>query len=107
MALNPPLDERGQPKRVQGEHYILSRKWIEFQLNIDGIGKLKGKGDLILTSQRLVFLNSRGTNKDKVTGFDIPLALTFQESFEQPIFGANYVKGKCKPLVPNSMPGDP
>jgi len=31
----------------------------------------------------------------------------FKESFEQPIFGANYYKGTCKPLQPGSLPGDP
>ena len=39
--------------------------------------------------------------------FDLPPALMFDEGFEQPIFGANYWKGKCKPLTPGSLPGDP
>ena len=80
---------------------------MEFEVKIDGMGKLKGRGDLVLTSQRIVLINSRGKSSDSFKAFDIPLALTFKESFEQPIFGANYIKGKCKPLVPGSLPGDP
>jgi hypothetical protein len=44
MALNPPQDQSGNPLRVNGEHFILDRKGIEFQVKIDGMGKLKGKG---------------------------------------------------------------
>ena len=31
----------------------------------------------------------------------------FKESFEQPIFGANYIKGVVKPLIPGMFQGDP
>jgi len=33
------------------------------------------------------------------------MAYTYKEKFQQPIFGANYWEGKCKPLF-NSLPGD-
>ena len=93
MALNPPTNAAGSPYRVQGEHYILSRHEVEFEVKIDGIGTFYGKGDCVLTSNRLVLLNTRGGNQDKFKAFDVPLAYTYGESFEQPIFGANYVKG--------------
>ena len=93
--------------RIAGETFILDRRGMEFEIKIEGIGKMKGKGNMVLTSQRLVLLNCRGNPKDDLKAFDIPLALMFNESFEQPIFGANYIKGKCKPLVPNSLPNDP
>ena len=105
MALNPPLDNQGNPLRVTGEQFYLDRRGIEFQVKIDGMGKLKGKGNMILTSNRIILVNKK--SNDTLRAFDLPLALMFHESFEQPIFGANYIKGKVKPLVPGSLPGDP
>lgn len=98
MALNPPTNGMGEPLRVQNEHYILQRHGIEFEVKIDGMGKLKGKGHCILTSNRIILKNDKGKSSDQLKNFDVPHALTFKDSFEQPIFGANYIKGSCKPL---------
>ena len=106
MALNPPLNEHGDPFRMQGEFYILSRVGIEFEIKIPSMGKLKGKGKCVLTTHRIILLNHKSKGDD-MRAFDLPLALMFNESFEQPIFGANYITGKTKPLTPNSLPGDP
>ena len=78
MALNPPQAANGDPHRVAGEHFVLWRKGIEFQLNIEGMGKLSGKGKLILTSCRLVLINESG--KD-FKAFDAPFANTYKEKF--------------------------
>lgn len=43
--------------------------------------------------------------KNDFKSFDFPLAYIKNESFEQPIFGANYLKGKAKPLY-GLLPGD-
>ena len=56
---------------------------------------------MILTTARIVCLNQKNS---AFKAFDLPLALTYNESFEQPIFGANYIKGTCKPLL--NLPGD-
>mmetsp|Transcript_15339 Transcript_15339/g.23620 ORF Transcript_15339/g.23620 Transcript_15339/m.23620 type:complete len:153 (+) Transcript_15339:17-475(+) len=106
MALNPPLNDMGDPLRVQGEVYILSRKGVDFQVNIEGMGKLKGKGRCILTTSRIILIKKHYEEGDAFKSFDLPLALMFDESFEQPIFGANYIKGTCKPLQPDSLPND-
>ena len=42
MALNPPINEFGEPCRVQGENFIFQRKGIEFEVKVDGLGKMKG-----------------------------------------------------------------
>ena len=43
--LNPPLNESGEPYRASNfEHFILHRKGIEFEIKVDGIGKMSGKG---------------------------------------------------------------
>jgi len=46
------------------------------------MGKLKGKGNCILTTNRIVLLNDKGGAKDTLKSFDLPLALMFNESFE-------------------------
>jgi hypothetical protein len=57
---------------------------------------------MILTSCRVICLNKK---QSAFKAFDLPLSLISNESFEQPIFGANYIYGICKPLL-NSLPGN-
>jgi hypothetical protein len=58
---------------------------------------------MILTPCRLVVVNTKDNNLFK--SFDLPLGLMKNEDFKQPIFGANYISGICKPLF-NLLPGD-
>ena len=45
MALNPPLNDSGDPFRVDNnECFILQRKGIEFEVKVEGLGKMSGKG---------------------------------------------------------------
>ena len=44
MALNPPLDQQGNPCRVNGEYFILKRKGVEFEFKVSGGNKYTGKG---------------------------------------------------------------
>ena len=101
MALNPPCAPDGDPYRVANEHFILHRKGTEFEIKIEGMGKLKGKGKMILTTLRLVLINKDG---GELKAFDLPHANTFKEKFQQPFFGSNYWEGQCLPLH-NSLPG--
>ena len=92
MALNPPLcPADGDPYRVQNEHFILHRKGVEFELKIEGMGKLSGKGKMILTTLRLVLINKDCSSELKA--FDLPHGNTFKEKFNQPFFGSNYWAG--------------
>jgi len=68
------------------------------------MGKLKGKGECILTTSRIILVNKE--RSDTFKAFDLPLHLMSGESFEQPIFGANYIKGTVRPLIQNSLPGN-
>ena len=79
MALNPPVTSQGDPFRVPGEHFVLWREGVEFHVDIQGMGKLKGKGKLILTTVRLVLVNTKGDGSFKA--FDIPYANLYQEKF--------------------------
>jgi len=74
-------------------------------VKVNGLGKMKGYGILVLTSARMVVINSKNLAKSDFKAFDIPLALTFKEKFNQPVFGANYLSGNCKPLH-NLIPSD-
>jgi len=78
--LNPPLGMNFEPLRVQGEHFCLQRMGVEFELNIKGMGKLKGAGKVIVTTARLILINPQG--KPEFKAFDLPLALTHHEKFE-------------------------
>ncbi len=44
MALNPPLTGNGEPQRVEGEFFVLSRSGLEFEIKIENFHTLKGKG---------------------------------------------------------------
>ena len=57
---------------------------------------------MILTSCRVICVNQKSS---AFKAFDLPLSLITDEGFAQPIFGANYIHGTCKPLL-NSLPGD-
>jgi len=103
MALNPPLGQGMVPFRVEGEHFCLQRDGVEFELKIQGMGTLKGAGKVVVTTMRLILINPLG--KPTFKAFDLPLALTHHEKFNQPIFGSNYWYGICRPLN-NSLPGD-
>ncbi len=59
----------------------------------------------MLTSSRMVLINSKNLSKSEFKAFDLPLALTFKEKFNQPVFGANNLTGVCKPLY-NMIPSD-
>jgi hypothetical protein len=60
---------------------------------------------MVLTTNRLVLINTKNMGKSDLKAFDVPLALTYKEKFEQPIFGANYLACSTKPLF-NSLPSD-
>ena len=58
---------------------------------------------MILTTTRIVCMNKDTSSKFRA--FDIPISLTTNEGFKQPIFGANYLCGDCAPLM-NILPGN-
>lgn len=59
--------------------------------------KFAGKGELHVSTIRMVFLCSRPTAE--FSGFDIPMANLSEESFNQPIFGANNLSGKVQAIA--------
>ena len=106
MALNPPLNEAGMPLRVsEQECFIMHRNGIEFEVKVEGLGKMSGKGILVLTTNRVVLINTKNMASSDFKAFDLPLAKMFKEKFNQPIFGANYLSCVSKPLF-DQLPAD-
>ena len=95
MALNLPLTSSNEPIRHQLESFILSTSALEFEIQINQIGKIRGTGKCVLTTTRMVLINDDGS---QFKSFDLPLALIFNENFVQPIFGSNYIDGMVRPL---------
>lgn len=46
MALNPPLDNYGNPCRVSGEYFVMKRDGVEFEFKVTGGNKYTGKGQV-------------------------------------------------------------
>ena len=62
MAINPPITKNDKnessPMRIDGEHFILERSEIKFEIVIPFMGKLAGSGKCLMTSNRLCLVNS-------------------------------------------------
>ena len=91
MALNPAMTPEGEPCRVPNEIFMLKRKAVEFEIKVPDYAKYKGKGHLILTTCRIILVNTK--KKGICKAFDLPLAHIYSEKFNQPIFGSNYESG--------------
>lgn len=61
------------------------------------------KGRLYLTTHRMVFTNKN--TKDALLSFSFPFFTVSNLELEQPIFGANYIKGKVKAEVNGNWTG--
>jgi len=103
MALNPPLTQNGDPCRVEGEFFIMKRDGIEFEMKVENGNKYTAKGFCLLTTSRVVCVNKDKSSLFKC--FDLPISYISKETFEQPIFGSNYIGGVCNPLF-NLLPGN-
>jgi len=42
--LNPPINSNGEPFRIEGEHFVMQRRGIDFEIKIEELGKMKGSG---------------------------------------------------------------
>lgn len=52
------------------------------------------KGRLYLTTHRMIF-NAKD-QREKMQSFSFPFVTLSEVEVEQPMFGANYIKGKCR-----------
>uniref|UniRef100_A0A2P2HWP3 WW domain-binding protein 2 n=1 Tax=Hirondellea gigas TaxID=1518452 RepID=A0A2P2HWP3_9CRUS len=80
-----------------GEQIILYCEHVTMHLSKEiGGGGLHGNktGRLYLTSHRIIFTNS--SDKDPLHSFAAPFFALSKVELEQPVFGANYIKGNVK-----------
>ncbi|PHJ20610.1 arabinogalactan protein [Cystoisospora suis] len=109
MAVNPVLAQDASTKEtfplpLPGEVFFLKRGHIDFKLT--GPTNLKASGgEFFLSSRRIVFVRKGDVSKHKdFSSFELPLHLVTEPKFEQPIFGANYMRGKVQPLESSENP---
>ena len=96
------------PSAVPGELFLLMRKGISGSFKIPGIGQVKGKGVLYMTTLRLVFVATppqTDRSGHQFSAFDMPVAYISSEKFNQPIFGANNLSGTCEPIAEMGLQG--
>lgn len=98
MSINPVLandTNTGEllPNPLPGESFITKRDNIWFEARLpSGLGKITAKGVFFFTSERLVFIAQTKKSRDDFNAFEIKLRSMKKYSFEQPIFGANYLE---------------
>ncbi len=73
------------------ETFILVRKYIKVDAELQGFGKLRGCGSLFLTSQRLVFIAESDQSRADFISLEVYLHEVTSPHFRQPIFGCNYL----------------
>ncbi|XP_064616994.1 WW domain-binding protein 2-like [Liolophura sinensis] len=77
-----------------GESILVHSDGVDLDFEGVDIAHFKGtkKGRIYLTTHRVVFTNKNG--KDMLQSFSMPFLMLREVALEQPIFGANYIKGK-------------
>lgn len=109
MALNPPLLPAYQPNAVPfpapfaGEYICCSREQCHFKIDGPRNYKFSGGGTAFLTNYRMVFVAKKPSAG--VNAIEFPLVFIDRINVQQPILGANYLHGECKPVdsPPNSL----
>jgi len=88
-----------------GEVILIYSKEVTLEFDgSDAVFKGKKKGDLYLTSHRIIFTN--GNHKDRLLSFSIPFNALRDVKLEQPVFGANYLKGQVLAQPNGNWEGD-
>lgn len=79
-----------------GEYEICRRYGVHLSVNVDGYTERDRPGVLHLTTIAMLFRSFAGD--ECVFAIDLPLLLTEEEEFEQPLLGANRLTGATSPL---------
>ncbi|MFH4983520.1 hypothetical protein AB6A40_010229 [Gnathostoma spinigerum] len=93
MSLNTSNTPDGRGVLIyNGEMILLFIKEVSMSFEEGPDNAFKGKkvGNLYLTSHRIIFINS---SKDTMKSFSMPFHCLRNVKLEQPVFGANYLKG--------------
>lgn len=89
-----------------GERILLYCDGVEMGFEPSSVPHFKGNkhGTLYLTTHRVVFTNKSG--KDMLQSFSTSFMSMRELELEQPVFGANYIKGKMKAEPGGNWTGD-
>ena len=102
MTTNILLNETGtEPIRTEEEFFILKRNDISYRILSESKTQYTGEGYIILTSNRLVIFPTRQNTHFRA--IEIPLNKIYDEQFKQPLFGKNYLTGKCSPIFASAF----
>eukprot|EP01136_Pigoraptor_vietnamica_P018671 Opistho-1_new@65370 len=109
MALNGvPVTPTGGVIIPPGERMMFSQTGVQFSIESAGGypghgGSYYGKGDVILTDRRILFVTKPPLEVFK--SFALPFELIYDAKLNQPIFGANNFSGKVDPVSNGGLAG--
>ncbi|ESO93287.1 hypothetical protein LOTGIDRAFT_216116 [Lottia gigantea] len=94
MSLNTAHAQNNGVVIYAGERILIFYNAIEMTFEGPNIPHFKGKkkGRIYLTTHRMIFTSTEG--KDALQSFSFPFLNLREVELEQPIFGANYIKGR-------------
>lgn len=81
------------PALIRGEYRLLQRDNIHVSVKGNGI-IVKGKGKLYMSSNRMIYVPKNANLRRHSQAFEIHYSGIRNESFNQPIFGANNITGR-------------
>eukprot|EP00826_Nyctotherus_ovalis_P009652 TRINITY_DN12552_c0_g1_i4.p1 TRINITY_DN12552_c0_g1~~TRINITY_DN12552_c0_g1_i4.p1 ORF type:complete len:371 (+),score=64.67 TRINITY_DN12552_c0_g1_i4:169-1281(+) len=96
MTLNSLLNSDGNPIRMPSEYFILEQLECAFQLTTTVGIQLKGSGKALLTSFRIILINTSMSTLNQWKSADIPIPFIHEEQFQGPVSAPSQFTGKCK-----------
>jgi hypothetical protein len=92
------ISESMFPQPLLNEVFILKREGVDFDIQNSEHGKLGGSGEIFVTNLRLVFHARTRNRPEDFLAYQLLLGEILKPKYEQPIFGANYLKGEAIPI---------
>lgn len=106
MSLNASHTPDGRGVLIyNGEMILLYTSSVKMSFEGNNHSAFKGKktGSLYLTTHRIIFMN--GSHKEELKSFALPFAMLESVKLEQPLLGANYLKGGIQALQGDNFQG--
>ncbi|XP_033754235.1 WW domain-binding protein 2-like [Pecten maximus] len=97
MSVNTAHAQFGGVLIFSGERILIFCDGVEMGFDCKDLAHFKGtkKGRIYLTTHRVIFTNKK--TDDMLQSFNMPFYCMREVELEQPVFGANYIKGKINP----------
>ncbi|XP_069125446.1 WW domain-binding protein 2-like [Argopecten irradians] len=97
MSVNTAHAQFGGVLIFSGERILIYCDGVEMGFDCKDLAHFKGtkKGRIYLTTHRVIFTNKK--KDDMLQSFNMPFYCMREVELEQPVFGANYIKGRINP----------